>query len=52
MNNELLQMYQNLEFKTESLGSTRTELHHTQDELTSAQNYIQHLEIELEETDQ
>jgi hypothetical protein len=45
-------MYRDLEFKIESLGSTHTQLHHTNDELASAQSYIQHFKTELEERDQ
>jgi DNA-binding protein H-NS len=48
----LLQTYCSLDFKTESLNSTRTQLQHTNNEVASTQNYVQHLETELEERDQ
>jgi hypothetical protein len=40
LHDDLLCMYRNLDFKTNSLDNTCTQLQHTQDELTIAQNYV------------
>jgi hypothetical protein len=52
LNDELMRIYCNRDFKTDALNSTRTQLQHTQDELTLAHNYVYHLEAELVERDQ
>jgi hypothetical protein len=44
--------YRNHDFKADDLDDTRTQLHHAQDELTAAQSYVHHLEIELHERDE
>jgi uncharacterized protein (DUF3084 family) len=48
MNDELIWTYRNLEFKTQSLNNTHTQLQHANDELASTQTYVQHLKTELE----
>jgi hypothetical protein len=52
LNDELMRAYHCRDFKTDDLDDTRTRLHHAQDELTAAQSYIHHLEIELHERDE
>jgi hypothetical protein len=51
LTDDLLQMYRRLQEKMNSLDSTHTQLHHTNDEVASAQNYVQHLDIKLKERD-
>jgi exonuclease VII small subunit len=48
MNDELIRTYRSLEFKMQSLNSTHIQLQHANDELASAQTYVQHLKTELE----
>jgi chromosome segregation ATPase len=52
LNDELMRTYRSREFKTDDLDDTRIRLQHAQDELTAAQSYIHHLEIELHERDE
>jgi hypothetical protein len=40
-------MYHNRDVKSDFLDDACTRLQHTQDELTVAQNYVHHLEVEL-----
>jgi septal ring factor EnvC (AmiA/AmiB activator) len=51
LNDELMRTYRSRDFKTDDLDDTRTQLQHAQDELTTAQSYVRHLEIELHERD-
>jgi peptidoglycan hydrolase CwlO-like protein len=46
-----MRTYRSRDFKTKLLDDTRTQLQHAQDELTAAQSYVHHLEIELHERD-
>jgi hypothetical protein len=52
LNNELMRTYCSRDFKADDLDDTCTRLQHAQDELTAAQSYIHHLEIELHERDE
>jgi chromosome segregation ATPase len=52
LNDKLIMTYHNRNFKTDDLDDTRTRLQHAQDELTAAQNYIDHLETVLQERDE
>jgi chromosome segregation ATPase len=52
LNDELIRTYHSRDFKIDDLDDTRTRLQHAQDELTAAQSYIHHLEIELHERDE
>jgi septal ring factor EnvC (AmiA/AmiB activator) len=52
LNDELMMTYHSRNFKTDDLDDTRTRLQHAQDELTAAQNYVDHLETELQERDE
>jgi chromosome segregation ATPase len=52
LNDELMRTYRSRDFKVDDLDDTRTRLQHAQDELTTAQSYIHHLETELHERDE
>jgi chromosome segregation ATPase len=52
LNDELMRTYRSRDFKVDDLNDTRTRLQHAQDELTTAQSYIHHLETELHERDE
>jgi DNA-binding protein H-NS len=52
LNDELIRTYRNHDFKTDLLDDACTRLQHTQDELTTAQSYVHHLETELHERDE
>jgi chromosome segregation ATPase len=52
LNDELMRIYRSRDFKVDDLDDTRTRLQHAQDELTTAQSYIHHLETELHERDE
>jgi chromosome segregation ATPase len=47
LNDELMRTYRSRDFKVDDLNDTRTRLQHTQDELTTAQSYVNHLKTEL-----
>jgi hypothetical protein len=47
-----MRTYRNHDFKTDLLDDGHTRLHHTQDELSVAKNYVHHLEDELQERDE
>jgi hypothetical protein len=47
LNDELMRTYHSRDFKTDDLDDTHTRLQHAQDELTTAQSYVHHLETEL-----
>jgi hypothetical protein len=49
LNNELMRTYRTCDFKADLLDVAHTQLQHTQDELTTAQSYVHHLETELHE---
>jgi chromosome segregation ATPase len=51
LNDELMRTYRSRDLKTDDLDDTRTRLQHVQDELTTAQSYVHHLETELHERD-
>jgi chromosome segregation ATPase len=51
LNDELMRTYHSRDFKTDLLDDARTQLHHTQDELTTIQSYVHHLENKLHERD-
>jgi peptidoglycan hydrolase CwlO-like protein len=48
----LMRTYRSRDFKTCDLDDTYTGLQHAQDELTTTQSYIHHLETELHERDE
>jgi chromosome segregation ATPase len=52
LNNEFMRTYRSRDFKTDDLDDTRTQLQHTQDELTATQSYVHHLKTELHERDE
>jgi chromosome segregation ATPase len=52
LNDELMRTYRSCDFKTCDLDETCTGLQHAQDELTTTQSYINHLETELHERDE
>jgi septal ring factor EnvC (AmiA/AmiB activator) len=52
MNDELLRANRSHDFKSDALDSIHSQLQDTQDELTLAQNYVHHLDAELQERDQ
>jgi chromosome segregation ATPase len=52
LNDELMRTYRSCDFKTDNLGDTRTRLQHAQEEMTTAQSYVHHLETELHERDE
>jgi chromosome segregation ATPase len=52
LNDELMRTYRSRDFKTDSLDDARTQLQHTQDDLTAAQSYVHHLKTELHERDE
>jgi chromosome segregation ATPase len=52
LNDELMRTYRSRDFKTDLLDDTRTQLQHSQDEMTAAQSYIHHLKTELHERDE
>jgi hypothetical protein len=47
-----MRTYHSRDFKTNLLDDVRTQLQHAQDELTTAQSYVQHLKTELHERDE
>jgi peptidoglycan hydrolase CwlO-like protein len=51
LNDELMRTYHSRDFKTDDLDVTCTRLQHAQDELTTAQRYVHHLETKLHERD-
>jgi hypothetical protein len=46
-----MRMYHNRDAKSDFLDDACTQLQHTQDELTVAQNYVHYLEVELHKRD-
>jgi hypothetical protein len=52
LNDELMRTYRSCDFETDDLDYTRTRLQDPQDELTTAQSYIHHLEVKLHERDE
>jgi uncharacterized membrane protein len=52
LNDELIRTYHSRDFKINLLDDARTQLWHALDELTAAQSYVHHLEIELHERDE
>jgi chromosome segregation ATPase len=50
-NDELMRTYRSHDIKADDLDDTRTWLQHAQDELTTIQSYVHHLETELHERD-
>jgi chromosome segregation ATPase len=51
LNDELMRTYCSRDVKSNFLDDALTQLQHTQDELTIAQNYVHHLKVELHERD-
>jgi septal ring factor EnvC (AmiA/AmiB activator) len=49
LNSKLMRTYRSRDVKTDLLDDAHTRLQHAQDELTVAQNYVHHLEVELHE---
>jgi hypothetical protein len=47
-----MRTYRSRDFKTDDLDDTHALMQHAQDELTAAQSYVHHLEIELHERDE
>jgi chromosome segregation ATPase len=52
LNDELMRTYRSHDIKADDLDDTRTWLQHAQDELTTIQSYVHHLETELHERDE
>jgi chromosome segregation ATPase len=52
LNDELMRTYHSCDFKADDLNDTRTQLQHSQDELTAAQSYVHNLKAELHERDE
>jgi hypothetical protein len=52
LNDELMKTYHSHDFKADDLDDTHTRLQHAQDELTTAQSYVHHLETELHKRDE
>jgi chromosome segregation ATPase len=46
-----MRMYHSHDVNSDFLDDARTQVQHAQDELTVAQNYVHHLELELHERD-
>jgi peptidoglycan hydrolase CwlO-like protein len=51
LNDELMRTYHSRDFKVNDLDDTRTRLQQAQDELTTTQSYVHHLETKLHERD-
>jgi hypothetical protein len=47
-----MRTYRSHDFKADDFNDTRTQLQHAQNELTTAQSYVHHLETELHEQDE
>jgi multidrug resistance efflux pump len=47
-----MRTYRSHDFKADDFNDTRTRLQHAQNELTTAQSYVHHLETELHEQDE